>query len=203
MLVCGSDFVASSLPCNVTSHHNPPIPPTKFVARQSVAKRSCRLQRANRRKISFSIAIDQYLKYLEVILFPRLAFKCYDHIWIVYFLHIAFSTPEMNRYTELMGFKLITVAFHKPQYNSFAENIVKLICKLIHTCVAKGKDPTQINQFLMQYRATSHSGSLVNNRSHPPRYFSIKLSKQSSQNILKRRDHSPTKNETRQSKSCQ
>ena len=57
-----------------------------------------------------------------------------------------------------MGFKLTPVTPYDPQSNGFAENFVKQLCKLIHTAVADGKDPrSELNSFLLQYRATPHS----------------------------------------------
>ena len=44
-----------------------------------------------------------------------------------------------------------------PQCNGFAENFIKTICKLIHTsCAAKKHPREQLQNFLMQYRATPH-----------------------------------------------
>ena len=66
----------------------------------------------------------------------------------------------MTEYAKHMGFKLTPVTPYDPQSNGFAENFVKQLCKLIHTAVADGKDPrSELNSFLLQYRATPHSAT--------------------------------------------
>jgi hypothetical protein len=56
-----------------------------------------------------------------------------------------------------MGIKLTPVAPNNPQCNGFAENFVKTLCKLIHSCSTEDKDPRrELNKFLLQYRATPH-----------------------------------------------
>ena len=57
-----------------------------------------------------------------------------------------------------MGFKRHPVTPKDPQSNGFAENFVKLLCKLVHTATAEGKDPKrELHNYLLQYRATPHT----------------------------------------------
>jgi hypothetical protein len=61
----------------------------------------------------------------------------------------------MSEYAKYIGFELTPVTPEDPQSNGFAENFVKLVCKLVHTAVADHKDPKEeVQNFLLQYRAT-------------------------------------------------
>ena len=62
-----------------------------------------------------------------------------------------------NNAKELV-FKLRLVSPDDPQCNDFAENVVKSLCKLIHTSAAEQKDvKAEMYKYLLQYRATPHS----------------------------------------------
>ena len=51
-----------------------------------------------------------------------------------------------------------TLSHQRPRSNGFAENFVKLLCKLIHTAIVKGKDPKrELHNYFLQYRATPHT----------------------------------------------
>ena len=68
-----------------------------------------------------------------------------------------YFSQELKNYSKEMGFKLDPVSPKDPQCNGFAENFVKSLCKLIHTCAAENKDPKkELSRFLLQYRATPH-----------------------------------------------
>ena len=57
-----------------------------------------------------------------------------------------------------MGLKRHPVTPKDPQSNGFAKNFVKLLCKLVHTATAEGKDPNrELHNYLLQYRATPHT----------------------------------------------
>ena len=67
-------------------------------------------------------------------------------------------SDEMAGYARTMGFTHYLSTPMDPQSNGFAENFVKLICKLVHTTTVEGKDPhIKLNSFLLQYRFTPHS----------------------------------------------
>ena len=58
-----------------------------------------------------------------------------------------------------------------PQSNGFAEVFVKILCKLLHTAAAEGRDPREeLHKYLMHYRATPHPttgkspAEMLNNR---------------------------------------
>ena len=64
----------------------------------------------------------------------------------------------MAEYAKEMGFKFSAVSPDDPQYNSFAENFVKFLCKLLHTASEEGKDPrAELYKYLLHYRATPHT----------------------------------------------
>ena len=57
-----------------------------------------------------------------------------------------------------MGFKHHPVTPKDPQSNGFAESFEKLLCKLVYTAIAEGKDPKrELHNYLLQYRATPHT----------------------------------------------
>ena len=47
-----------------------------------------------------------------------------------------YSSHDMSKYARYMGFELTPVTPDDPQSNGFAENFVKLMCKLVHIAVA-------------------------------------------------------------------
>ena len=56
-----------------------------------------------------------------------------------------------------MGIDLTPVPPADPQYNWFAENLVKELCKMAHTSVVEAKDPkSELYKYLLHYRATPH-----------------------------------------------
>ena len=72
-----------------------------------------------------------------------------------------YFSDEMARYAKRMGFKHHPVTPKDPQRNGFAEtgeSFMKLLCKLIHTALAKGKDSKKdLHNYLLRYGATPHS----------------------------------------------
>ena len=64
----------------------------------------------------------------------------------------------MKNYAQEMGFDFDPVTPDDPQCNGFAENFVKVMCKMLHTAVAEGKEPKEeLYKYLLHYRATPHS----------------------------------------------
>ena len=47
----------------------------------------------------------------------------------------------MREYANEHGFKMNLTTPENPQSNGFAEIFVKVLCKLLHTASAEGKDP--------------------------------------------------------------
>ena len=69
-----------------------------------------------------------------------------------------YFSHEMAQYAKRMGFKHHPATPKDPQSNGFTESFVKLLCKLIHTAIAEGKDPKrELHNYLLQYRATPHT----------------------------------------------
>ena len=63
----------------------------------------------------------------------------------------------MRKYAKEMGIQMTPVTPEDPQSNGFAEVFVKILCKLLHTAAAEGKDPRrEVEKYLLQYRATPH-----------------------------------------------
>lgn len=64
---------------------------------------------------------------------------------------------EMDAYAKEMGFEMKPTTPNDPAANGFAEVFVKILCKLLHTSVAEGKDPkAELYKYLLHYRATPH-----------------------------------------------
>ena len=63
----------------------------------------------------------------------------------------------MEIYATEKGSSLTSTNPYDPQCNGFAENFVKLMCKLLHTSVTEEKDPkVELYNYLLHYRATPH-----------------------------------------------
>ena len=120
------------------------------------------------------IIIDQYSKYPEVDVLTSTSFNklrpILDRDFATHRIPetmTADSGPpypshEMKSYASEKGFQLTPVSPCDPQCNGFAENFVKLICKMVHTSVVEGKDPkTELYNYLLHYRATPHSTTSV------------------------------------------
>ena len=116
------------------------------------------------------IVIDQFSKYPEVDIVKSTKFSklepCLDRIFATHGIPEELTTDngspyfadEMETYAKKMGFKHHPVTPRSPQSNGFAENFVKLMCKLVHTSIASGKDPKkELQTYLLQYRSTPHT----------------------------------------------
>ena len=85
----------------------------------------------------------------------------------------SYLSDGLKGYAREMGFELDPVTPKDPQSNSFAENFVKSLCKLIHASIAENKDPKkELNRFLLHYRATPH---LTTGRSPAEMLFNRKI----------------------------
>ena len=120
-------------------------------------------------KYYLHVLIDQYSKFPEVDIVTSTKFDklrpVLDRVFATHGVPETLSTDngppyfgdEMSQYAKQMGIKLTPVTPEDPQCNGFAENFVKTLCKLLHTCAAEDKDPKrELNRFLLQYRATPH-----------------------------------------------
>ena len=68
-----------------------------------------------------------------------------------------YNSHQFELYSKRMGFKHHITTPEDAQANGFAEAFVKVLCKLVHTAVAEGRDPKKaLNSYLMAYRATPH-----------------------------------------------
>ena len=112
------------------------------------------------------ILIDQYSKFPEVEVVSSTKFEklrpILDRVFATHGIPEEISSDqgppyqshEMQLYAKEMGFKMRPTTPRDPQSNGFAENFVKVLCKLIHACIAEGKNPkVELNKFLLQYRA--------------------------------------------------
>ena len=120
-------------------------------------------------KYYMHIIIDQYSKFPEVDIVTTTSFEklrpVLDRIFSTHGIPEKLSTDNGSPYTsdalaqyaKEMGFQLTPVTPRDPQCNGFAENFIKTLCKLLHTCAAEEKDPKrELHRFLLQYRATPH-----------------------------------------------
>ena len=120
-------------------------------------------------KYYFHVMIDQYSKYPEVDILTSTSFKklrpCLDRIFSGQGIPENVTTDngppypghDMKMYAKEMGFEMNFTTPNNPEANGFAEIFVKILCKLLHTAVAEGKDPkAELYKYLLHYRATPH-----------------------------------------------
>jgi hypothetical protein len=68
-----------------------------------------------------------------------------------------YSSHEFTKYVEKKGIKHHLCAPENPMANGFVEVFQKVLAKMVHTAVAKKKDPRRvIDHYLMAYRAAPH-----------------------------------------------
>ena len=116
------------------------------------------------------MVINQYSKYPEVDIVSSTRFSklqlCLDRIMVTHGIPEQLTTDngspyfsnKMAQYAKRMDFKYHPIAPKDPQSNGFAKSFVKLLCKLVHTAIAEGKDPRrELHNYLLQYRATPHT----------------------------------------------
>ena len=115
------------------------------------------------------VVIDQYSKYPEVDIVKSTSFEklkpCLDRLMASHGIAEKLSTDngspyfstEMKEYTKQLGVKHEPVT-PDPQSNIFAENVVKILCKFIHSTIAERKNPkTELQNFLPTYHSTPHT----------------------------------------------
>ena len=139
-----TDYVSSCIPCNASSHHNPPVP----LEPNLLPKLHADFKGPIAGSYYVHVIIDQYSKYPEVDIVSSTSFKklkpVLDRIFATHGVPETLTTDngppypshEMSVYAKRLGIELTPVTPEDPQSNSFAENFVKSICKVIHTAVA-------------------------------------------------------------------
>ena len=163
-----SEFVETCISCNAASNHNPPVPlEPNLLPDRAWQKLHADFKGPIAGSYYLHVVIDQYSKYPEVDVLKSTAFTklqpVLDRIFATHGIPETlttdngppYSSHDMSEYAKYMGFELTPVTPEDPQSNGFAENFVKLMCKLVHTAVADRKDPKEeVQNFLLQYRAT-------------------------------------------------
>ena len=166
-----STYVASCLPCCAALPNTPPVPlQPNVLPDRAWEKLHADFKGPIGGQYYLHVVIDQYSKYPEVDVLKSTSFKklrpVLDRIFSGHGIPETvtcdngppYSGYEMGRYAQEMGFELTPVSPEDPQGNGFAENFVKLLCKLLHTAAAEKKDPrVELHKYLLQYRATPHS----------------------------------------------
>ena len=164
------EYVGTCLPCNAAQSHNPPVPlQPNLLPDRPWQKLHCDFKGPIGEKYYLHIVIDQYSKYPEVDIVTSTSFSklrpVLDRIFPTHGIPETVSSDngppykshEMEKYAAEMGFQMTHVTPDDPQCNGFAENFVKLMCKLIHTSITEGKDVrSEVYKYLLQYRATPH-----------------------------------------------
>ena len=165
-----SDYVNSCIGCQAAIPNTPPVPlQPNFMPERPWQKLHADFKGPIGAQYYLHIVIDQYSKFPEVDILKSTRFEHLkprlDRILATHGVPESLTTDNgppddsdnMRSYAKEMGFKLTPVTAKDPQCNGFAENFVKTVCKLIHTCCAENKDPRQeLHMFLMNYRATPH-----------------------------------------------
>ena len=165
------EYVRIYLRCAATVSHTPPVPlKPNLLPERPWQNLNADFIGPIAEKYYLHVVIDQYSKYPEVDIVSSTSFSklepCLDRIMVT--LHIPeqlttdngspYFSDEMAQYAKWMGFKHHPVTPKDPQSNGFAESFVKLLCKLVHTATAEGKDPKrELYYGILQYRATPHA----------------------------------------------
>ena len=99
------------------------------------------------------VVIDQFSKYPEVDILPSTSFAKFRPKLDQMFCRHGIPEPmtadngppypseDMRKYAEEHGFKMSLTTPENPQSNGFAEIFARVLCKLLHTASAEGKDP--------------------------------------------------------------
>ena len=183
------DFVASCLRCNAAQPNTHPVPrQPNFLPDRPWQKVHADFKRPIGGKYYLHAVIDQYSKFPEVDLVSSTNFKklkpILDRIFATHGIPESpitdngppYYSHEMAEYAKEMGFKLSPVSPEDPQCNGFADNLVKFLCKLLHTASVEGKDLvwnyTSIFSTIEPHRTPLQ-------RNHLLKYFSVEGYKQS------------------------
>ena len=165
------EYVQSCHACNAASTYTTPVPlqPNLLPARPW-QKLHADFKGPIGSQYYLHIIIDQFSKYPEVDIVTSTSFKklrpVLDRVLATHGIPESitsdngppYPSDEMKKYAVEKGFLLTPTSPEDPQCNGFAENFVKLMCKLLHTAVTEGKDPkVELYNYLLHYRATPHS----------------------------------------------
>ena len=165
------EYVRTCLPCAAAVTHPPPVPlKPNLLAECPWQNLHADFKGPIGEKHYLHVVINQYSKYPEVDIVSATSFSklepYLDRIMETHGIREQLTTDngspyfsdEMAQYAKRMGFKHHPVTPKDPQSNGFAESFVKLLCKLVHTAIAEGKDPKrELHNYLLQYRATPHT----------------------------------------------
>ena len=206
-------YVESCRGCLAAISHTPPVP----LQPNLLPEKPWQMLHADFKgpigaKYYLHIIIDQYSKFPEVDVITSTKFQSLrpilDRIFSTHGIPDSLTTDngspyfsqELKNYSKEMGFKLDPVSPKDPQCNGFAENFVKSLCKLIHTCAAENKDPKkELSRFLLQYRATPHlttgrsPAEMLYNRKIRTKLPSFDISKETKDRSRIRQQHNDKK----------
>ena len=164
------EYVQSCLACNAAISSVTPVPlEPNLLPDRPWQKLHADFKGPIDSKCYLDVVIDQYSKFPEVDIVSSTSFEklrpVLDRIFSTHGIPETVSADngppyfshDLKMYAEEMGFKLTPVSPEDPQANGFAENFVKILCKLIHTASVEGKDPrAELYKYLLHYRATPH-----------------------------------------------
>jgi hypothetical protein len=191
------DYVESCIACLAAIPRNTPVPlEPNFLPERAWQNLHADFKGPIGGRYYFHVLIDQFSKYPEVDILTSTSFgklkPKLDHILshqgiperITADNGPPYPGHEMAMYAKEMGFVMDLVTPDDPMSNGFAEVFVKILCKLIHTAVAEGKEPREVlDKYLLHYRATPHPttgkspAEMLNNRklrTKLPQFFSKK-----------------------------
>ena len=189
------DYVESCIACLAAIPRNTPVPlEPNFLPERAWQNLHADFKGPIGGRYYFHVLIDQFSKYPEVDILTSTSFgklkPKLDHILshqgiperITADNGPPYPGHEMAMYAKEMGFVMDLVTPDDPMSNGFAEVFVKILCKLIHTAVAEGKEPREVlDKYLLHYRATPHPttgkspAEMLNNRklrTKLPQFFS-------------------------------
>ena len=164
-------FVTSCRGCNAAATHTTPVPlEPNLMPEGPWRELHADFKGPIGGNYYLHIVIDQFSKYPEVDILKSTSFKklrpVLERIFATHGIPESvtsdngppYPSNEMKNYALEKGFRLRPVSPEDPQSNGFAESFVKLMCKMLHTCIADGKNPKdEFHNYLLQYRATPHS----------------------------------------------
>ena len=170
MRKCVLDYVESCIGCLAAIPQVTPVPlEPNFLPERAWKELHADFKGPIGGKYYFHVMIDQYSKYPEVDILTSTSFKklrpCLDRIFssqgiperVTADNGPPYPSFEMDAYAKEMGFEMKPTTPNDPAANGFAEVFVKILCKLLHTSVAEGKDPkAELYKYLLHYRATPH-----------------------------------------------
>ena len=165
------EYVQSCLGCNAASTRTIPVPlKPNLLPDRPWQKVHVDFKGPIGGQYYLHVMIDQFSKYPEVDIVKSTSFKklrpILDRILATHGIPEfvtsdngpPYPSHDMEMYAAEKGFLLTPVSPNDPQGNGFAENLVKMLCKMIHTAIAERKDPqVELYNYLLQYRSTPHT----------------------------------------------